>query len=232
MKSIKIVIIDDEMEEALVLKEKVKKYLSSDEIYVLSNFDKSFIENHKIDVLFLDIELGHYVNGIEEIKKLQKNKQIDMSVVFVTHYDDLIFDALTVFPIYFVRKREMDRDLKNACKALKKEYCAIQDTILFAEKNITVDKIMYLESKNNDVYIHLQDGTILKERKKLDDIEKQIAKFDFIRCHQSYLVNVLYIHRCIKGHVILYDSTTIAISRKYKKSFKNQFMEYQLEHVE
>ena len=57
----KIVIIDDDIEFANRLKKHVLKYYDED-IFIINFFDWDFINDNKIDLLFLDIELGKEEN--------------------------------------------------------------------------------------------------------------------------------------------------------------------------
>lgn len=54
---------------------------------------------------------------------------------------------------------------------------------------IPYESIQYFRSDRNYVYIHLQNGTEYAFLGKLSYLEKQMSREQFIRIHQSYLVN-------------------------------------------
>ena len=57
--------------------------------------------------------------------------------------------------------------------------------------------IVYFESNNRTIYIHLNDGSTTYFYGKLKDVEKKLegSKFVFLRPHQSYYVNYHYIKK-------------------------------------
>ena len=57
--------------------------------------------------------------------------------------------------------------------------------------NIEVEKIKYIESNKRVIIIYEED---LKRRiyGKLDEIEEMLSS-NFVRCHQSYIVNLEYV---------------------------------------
>ena len=60
----------------------------------------------------------------------------------------------------------------------------------------------------------------------LSNFEKQLAPFDFIRTHKSYLVNCKYIYSIEKGQIVLDDKTEILLSRHRVNEVKNKFKNY------
>ena len=51
-------------------------------------------------------------------------------------------------------------------------------------------EIEYIESSNSKCILHRTDGNKYTIYKKLNDIEEEINHRAFLRCHQSYLVNM------------------------------------------
>ncbi|WP_081665716.1 LytTR family transcriptional regulator DNA-binding domain-containing protein [Ruminiclostridium papyrosolvens] len=60
--------------------------------------------------------------------------------------------------------------------------------------------------------MHFKDGTKLELREKLDTIEEQISGQHFIRCHQSYVVNLNYI-KCIENGIFITTLNTPVLIR-------------------
>ena len=59
---------------------------------------------------------------------------------------------------------------------------------------------------------------------KLDTIEEQLKKQDFVRCHQSYLVNAKKITSVKMNEVTLSDSKTIPVSKRRSKETNEAFL--------
>ena len=64
-------------------------------------------------------------------------------------------------------------------------------------KKTSIGNIVYFESKNRVITIHLNDGTSDVFYGKLNDIQKELESSSqyFFRIHQSYLVNYKYVCR-------------------------------------
>ena len=84
---------------------------------------------------------------------------------------------------------------------------------------------MYIESKDKLVCFHLTDKRILQCYAKLDDILKQLPEDLFIRCHQSFAVNVLHVTETRESNFRI-DLVSINISRKYQKEAKEKYFAY------
>jgi DNA-binding LytR/AlgR family response regulator len=58
---------------------------------------------------------------------------------------------------------------------------------------VDIRRILYIESRDKLIFFHLVDGTVLRTYWKLDEVEKELPKQSFIRCHQSFIVNLTHI---------------------------------------
>ena len=59
------------------------------------------------------------------------------------------------------------------------------------------------------------------------EYEEMLSPYDFIRCHQSHLVNKKYIKSWIKedgGYLLLDNKTQTPVSRQKKEVLKELFM--------
>ena len=82
----------------------------------------------------------------------------------------------------------------------KKQY---QIRFVGGERIIPKDEIVFIESFGRKLHFHLlHDEYILYQ--KLDDAENKFNDSDFLRIHQSYLVNMFFIERIAsyKAHLI------------------------------
>ena len=57
----------------------------------------------------------------------------------------------------------------------------------------------------------------------MNELEKDLNPQSFIRCHNSYIVNINYIAKLYREHVILKNDKSIPISRKYSKKIRERF---------
>ena len=90
-------------------------------------------------------------------------------------------------------------------------------TQYFEEINEKIEEIMYIESSAHTVKIHLKDGTDISSVEKLGDIEKRINEKRFLRCNQSYLVNMDFIRDANNSSFIMQDGAELPIRVRGKK---------------
>ena len=80
------------------------------------------------------------------------------------------------------------------------------------------DDIMYIDSDKHNVTLHLSDGSEIITVDKLGEIEKRINEKRFLRCHQSYLVNMDYI-KDVEDDFIMEDGTLVPIRVRGRKEY-------------
>ena len=73
--------------------------------------------------------------------------------------------------------------------------------------------------------IHTKEQKITL-RKKISDIEELLPNKYFVRCHRSYIVNVMHIRSVIKTNVILENGVKIPISRGKYNEVNDAFINY------
>jgi two-component system LytT family response regulator len=92
---------------------------------------------------------------------------------------------------------------------------------------IEVENIVYCQSENTYTTFYLEDGQEIKVSVPIKTVEQQLSSSNFMRPHQSYLVNMHHIrsvHKSAGGELILDNGKVIAISSR-KKSDVLHFLE-------
>ncbi len=90
---------------------------------------------------------------------------------------------------------------------------------------INCSDIIYVESLNSKCIIHSSCGKKYAVYKHLDDIEKEIDNKYFLRCHQSYLVNMKHI-RQIEKNFELKNGDIISICQRHIKSVRESYQNF------
>lgn len=88
---------------------------------------------------------------------------------------------------------------------------------------LNTDDILYLRADNNATEFIMKDGTVNNAFKTLKTFESQMPK-NFIRIHQSYMVNTNYISRISYGKAICtlkYRKVQLPFSKSYKANIDN-----------
>lgn len=148
------------------------------------------------DVVLLDIEMNG-TSGIELARRLPPS----CCLIFTTAYAHYALEGFEVNAVDFLHKpyfyERFDRAMQKAEQWLK-----MHDLLRLSEsserrlclkseyKNVTIplDTILYLESMDNYVKVHLSDGTSVVSKIPLRSLEEQLPQEEFIRIHRSYMV--------------------------------------------
>ena len=195
-------------------------------IEINENFD-DFSQYHDIDLLFIDIDLKD-LNGINIIKRLQMDK-VDYPIIYVSSRQELVFSSLTTQPFYFVRKQNLENDLKELFKLLNIYYKKTMKMITFdyygRKTCIFLKDIHYITSFGHDISI-VCDQETYTYRSILKDVLKLIDSPVVTQVHRSYAVSLMYVKEVEKNNIILNDETCITIGKKYADEFMFQYKEY------
>lgn len=195
-------------------------------IEINENFD-DFSQYHDIDLLFIDIDLKD-LNGINIIKRLQMDK-VDYPIIYVSSRQELVFSSLTTQPFYFVRKQNLENDLKELFKLLNIYYKKTMKMITFdyygRKTCIFLKDIHYITSFGHDISI-VCDQETYTYRSSLKDALNLIDSPVVVQVHRSYAVSLMYVKEVDKNNIILNDETCITIGKKYADEFMFQYKEY------
>ena len=88
---------------------------------------------------------------------------------------------------------------------------------------VRVDGIIRCEASNNYTLFYLQNGERILVCKTLKDFSELLTPHNFIRTHQSHLVNQHFIKSFLKedgGTLLLTDQAKIPISRQNREMVK------------
>lgn len=84
---------------------------------------------------------------------------------------------------------------------------------------------MYVESSNTKCILHRADGRTYHVYKKLNEIEAELNDARFLRCHQSYLVNMNYVSEA-NDSFVLQNGDMVLIRAKSKRMILQKVLEY------
>ncbi len=246
MKTIKAIIVDDEENARLILKNFVSEYCPSVAIIAEADDVKSavkLINKNEVDLVFLDIEMPNE-NGFALFDYFNKPT---FDTIFCTAYSEFAIKAFEVSATDYllkpigltklkeaIEKVEAKRLIKNTGniealkenllqKEIKKIGILIGDGIVFMDLN----DILYFEADGSYTTIHHKNGSDLtvKKIKHFEDLLSSDKRF--FRIHRSYLINVSLIKKYSKkeGLSVTYDERTLLpISREKKEEFE-EFMQ-------
>lgn len=247
LKMISAIIIDDEQNNIDNLSLLLKTHCAQVKIIasaLTADGGKQLILQHKPDIIFLDIQMP-VKSGFDLLKELSQHSS---EIIFVTAYDKYAIQAIKFSAVDYLLKPVNTEDLKQAVEKAterinhKKQNLQLENLINFLQKQqnkdehrialptlketrfVSVKSIVRCESNNNYTAFFLNNGEKLLVSKPIYEYEEMLTEYNFIRCHQSHLVNKKFIRSWVKtdgGYLLLEDETQIPVS-KNKKDFVKQ----------
>lgn len=229
----KCLIVDDEPMARDVLRRYCSKLPVLQLVGECSNAIEAFVflQNHEIDLLFLDIRMPELL-GTELVQSLKNPPK----VIFTTAFKEYALDGYELDAVdYLLKPIRFDRFLRALNKALPGfEYDLQQEEPEMSDRRsgvdaiyirmdrrqvrIVLDEILYIESDKDYVKIHTRDKMYLS-RQTISSIETLISKNEFVRIHRSFIVPLAKIKS--------YTHELVEIERKelpVGKFFLNHFL--------
>lgn len=228
---IKVALCDDE--ESIVSFEKKKLIEAAQykrlEIKTFTD-SRLFLEQVKKEdfhIIFLDIEMPN-LNGMDLAKEIRAMGKESL-LIFITNYENKVFQSLHYTPFRFIRKKYLENELKEAICSAKEHILKSRMVFTFEDKrikeNIPLKDVLYLEVKGHFIYLN----TVHKQYKfrgTMKEMEEKFCRYDFIRPHVSFLVNPAWIYMVEDKDLVLENESKIPLSRNKKEMVKQQYAKY------
>ena len=218
------IIIEDQAPAQRILKRYIKDSglleLKATFTDALSSID--FIQNNKIDIIFLDIHLPK-LSGIDFLKSLNNPP----SVIFTTAFPDFALEGYDLNIIDYLLKPFSFARFLQAINKIPKIKTSPSDTTTDNQKfiyiksgfdyhRVAINDISHIHSDKDYTEIHITDNKLLSQE-TLKYWESQFDPEQFIRIHKSYIINCEYVAKVNSSEVELKNKINIPIGRAYKK---------------
>jgi two-component system LytT family response regulator len=190
------------------------------------------------DIIFMDIELSDG-RSFEIFKQVQ----VSSRVVFITAYDDFAIKAIKLNALDYLLKPVDREELAEALKKMKNtatEYSELPNAYekiatgegpkklvvydVTGARFVNIEKIVRLKADSNYTNICLSGGESIVASRTLKSYEEMLEGLGFFRVSNTYLINLQYVEKYIKGiggAVVMTDGTTVEVSRHKKKELLN-----------
>lgn len=184
-----------------------------------------FESGSNFDIIFLDIFMEG-ISGMETAKRICTANP-NVILIFVSSSDDFYREAYDLYAFnYLIKPLEADKlseVLQRATNKLEKD---TENVIRFSFNNsfytVRYSQLLYLSSEMHVVNFHLISGENLKSYGKIDDFVTKLPEEVFIRCHQSYIVNLKHVTGMTTDEFIL-GNEKVPISRKYSAQAREKY---------
>lgn len=198
------------------------------------------IEQVKPKLIFLDIVMPR-LNGFEMLEKL---KEKNFSIIFTTAYNQFAIRAIrysafdyllkpidieelrtTIARIESLENRKLAEQIELLQEYLRQPRNTYHKLALSTNEGvifIQISNITHLEAKSNYTFIFLADKSKIVITKTLKETMELLPVDLFFRTHHSYVVNLNYIRKYIKGdggQIELSNGAIVEVSRKNKEEF-------------
>lgn len=239
---IKAIIIDDEKHCCDNLQWLLQQYCPEIEIKAIcTSPETGFAEIHKRQpqLVFLDVEMP----GMNCFEMLEKLTEINFDIVFTTAFNQYAIRAIKFGALdYLVKPVDKDELCAAVDKIKKRTYnepikqlaallTHLKKSNDFSSPKIALptlrgfelvalNDIVYCESSSNYTTINLNNGHPIIISRTLKDMEELLDMHPFFRVHNSFLVNLQYAIRYLRGEggiLELKNNITIPVSRNRKE---------------
>lgn len=236
----RIAICDDESLFAEELKELLSGYMMEKglvfEIDIYGSGEALIelgIEVIKYTAVFIDINMEK-IDGIKAAEKIREVSR-EVFIVFVTAFVNYSLEGYRLDVVRYLLKGNVDfPSMVNECvDALvdKLSYSVTKREFDFKEgkREISLERLLYVESNLHKLEFHVMedDLKIYTMYETLNALESKLVAKDFVRIHQSYLVNIKYIKNVVRYKVVLTNGIELVIPKARYTYVKEQFILYQ-----
>jgi two-component system LytT family response regulator len=236
---LRCIIVEDEYPAREELKYFINNYSS---IEITEEFDDSlkalkFLENNKVDLIFLDINIPN-LDGMSLGKIINKFED-KPDIVFITAYKEYALEAFEIQAVDYILKPYSEDRIINTLKRLEKKFNEKQEK---RENNgvvkskitlwkdgkmivVNVNDIYYCETKERETLVYTEDGEYVANM-NITSFLKELPQERFFRSHRSYIINIDKVEEIIPWFNNTYNvklkdlEVEIPVSRSNVKKFR------------
>ena len=189
----------------------------------------SELEQSDVDLLLLDIDMPE-ISGLEAAKRLREMGK-ESILIFISSYENYVFDTFEYQPFRFIRKGKLQQELPIALRAAESQYqknrkCYVILRCDEGEVRIEETEIMYFEVVRRQIRMCLADGKVLHIWKTMKELQKELSSERFSKIHSGCVVNLKYVSGYAGCEITLDNGERLIASRGGIKNFKEELSRY------
>ena len=239
---IRAIIVDDERKGRETFSHLLAQHCKNVKVVGIAasaNIAFAKITRQNPDLVFLDIEMP----GGDGFDLLERFEKVNFKVIFTTAYGHYAIKAIKFAALdYLLKPIDVDELLESISRveAEGKPEGASQESVRVLVANLKgnykkvalpnatgmvfldLQDIMHCQSDGNYTVFFTMDGKRIISTKTLKEYELLLADFNFIRVHNSHLINLVHVKEYVRGEggfATMQDGSQIEISRRRKQEF-------------
>ena len=231
---LRIAVCDDTREECDFIVEYASVFFEGRQMAVhIDTYEKGseLIEaGQEYDLYLLDV-LMPGLTGIETAARLGKGNH---AVVFITSSLEAAVDGYSVNAAGFILKPVERNHFEATMERVVNQYLGEREACISVIHNrvpvhLKLERIAWFENRLHRVFVTLTSGETLAIGQKLSELQEELKEHpQFLRCHQSYVVNLEQVERLEDSCFHMREGQLIPISRDFYKQSKNAYYHHRL----
>ncbi|QCX40427.1 response regulator transcription factor [Aureibaculum algae] len=195
----------------------------------------------KPDLIFLDINL---TDG-NAFDFLDQTTELSFKVIFITAYEQYALQAIKNGAVDYILKpvdideleAAIDKAVTTEVVTQKEQLEVVKSQLIDNTKTklvlrlqegyqvIEFDALVYCQSDKGYTTFYLSDGKSYIASKPIKEFEGQLPTSNFIRTHQSYVVNLNFIDKYDKtGYIYLKSGVKVPVASRRKEEFVSKLL--------
>ncbi len=228
----KVAIVEDEEQHREILKKYLARYAKEHDLLINPVVFKNALDliseyTADYDIIFMDIMMS-FMDGLEATKIIRKLDKT-VALVFVTNMAKFAIKGYEVDAAGFLLKPlsytefalKMDKIVPRLNRRETDTLCVKMD---IGMAKIYISDIFYVKVEGRYVSLHTH-GNIIPLHKSMKEVETLLERYKFVRCDNSYLVNLAHVSFIGKNTAIV-AGEEIPVSRAKRKKFLDALTVY------
>lgn len=181
------------------------------------------------DIMLLDIYMPGIL-GTEIAREILSKNENGTDIIFLTVSSDFAVEAFSLHASDYLSKPYTKERLMGALDRVidkRKRHMYVPIQCGKEIYRIDLSNVLYAETKNHMVQIHLKSGQCLETRTTLVKLMDLFTKDDsFVSVGASYMVNFIYVQRLFGTMLEMINGDKIPIPRRLRSELKKQYFEF------
>ena len=229
---IKVVICEDDL---LMLKfmetiihNELTKYVADLQMIAINRSEDESVFTARADIYFLDIDMPGK-DGITLAKEIH-NRYPAAIIIFVSNYDEFVYDCFEANPFRFMRKNIFEASISKVIKDTLKKVEELHQYLFIESKKcihrLLQREICYIEKIDAKLHIKMADHQEFECRFSIKEMQKQMNEKYFVQIYPSVLVNVMQIEQFSKNTIVLRNGEKLPVSRRLRENARLKYMKF------